>query len=126
MKKTILLSYVSLLLTFALAWFICAQDGEIAAPEESRAVVAPLAQEATDRPDPVQTAGPAETAASATPEPTAEPTGAPIPEAVPEVSPALERLRVKCGEEVYDVETQKYLIGVVAAVLPPPVDTAGR
>lgn len=114
MKKTILLSYVSLLLTFALAWFICAQDGETPAPEESRAVMAPLAQATADRPAATQAAKPAKPSASATP----EPTGVPIPEAAPEAEAAPERLRVKCGEEVYDVETQKYLVGVVAAEMP--------
>lgn len=115
MKKTILLSYVSLLLTFALAWFVCAQDGGIAAPEESRTVMAPLA---TDKPAPTQTARPMAAIVSATPKASGTPTTAPGPEAAPEAEAAPERLRVKCGEEVYDVETQKYLIGVVAAEMP--------
>lgn len=118
MKKTILLSYVSLLLTFALAWFVCAQDKTLSAPEPSGAVMAPLAQATADRPAATQAAKPAKASTSATPKPSAEPTAAPLPEAAPEVSPAPERLRVKCGEEVYDVETQKYLVGVVAAEMP--------
>ncbi len=125
MKKTILLSYVSLLLTFAMAWFICAQDGDVPAPQESRAVMAPLSRDAADRPAPAQTARPTATPASATPEPGAEPepSETPGPEEAPAAEPAPERLRVKCGEEVYDVKTQKYLIGVVAAEMPAAFET---
>lgn len=118
MKKSILLSYLSLLLTFAMAFFICAQDGKSLStrnmePGESAAVMAPLPSAL-----PAPMAPSSEAAPTGTPSPA---DGAEIPDetdaAAAEDRPA-ETLRVKCGDEIYETPMQKYLVGVVAAEMP--------
>lgn len=112
MKKSILLSYLSLLLTFAMAFFICAQDEKSSPsqnqePEESAAVMAPLP---TAPPDAAATPRESPTERMESPASETEETGG--EEKAPEM------LRVKCGDEVYETTMQKYLVGVVAAEMP--------
>ena len=113
MKRTIFAAYLALLITavtsFCLVW---RSGGE-------------------DRPQPEPGTSPSP-AASLTPAPTMEPrpspSPSPSPSPVPSPSPATaaasvslsapERLLVKCGGEVYDVATEEYLVGVVAAEMP--------
>lgn len=100
MKRTIIAAYLALIITlvpaFCLVWS-SEEPGE--QPSESPAPsAAPLRLELSPAPS--------------SPVPVPSPTAAPAAEPVPE------RLLVKCGPEVYDVDMQEYLIGVVAAEMP--------
>lgn len=112
MKRTIIAACFALLITlvpaFCLVWR--AERPALAAP------AATSKPTASPSPDP-----------SSSPKPSPEPTETPVPEpaaATPAAAPeqaamaAPERLLVKCGSEVYEVDMQEYLKGVVAAEMP--------
>lgn len=111
MKKTILLSYLALLISFAAAFFSNAE-----AAHEAETTAPPLVlfeQEA--KPSPTQTpafiSSPAPAAMAAEPESESR---------LPELSapPAAESLLVKDGEQVVEMDMSDYLIHVVAAEMP--------
>ena len=103
MKRTIFAAYLALLITFVTAFCLVWRG-------------------AGAKPQPEPSAGPSP-AASASPAPTMGPSPSPTPIPTPEPpvpaeQAAPERLRVKCGNEVYDVDMEEYLVGVVAAEMP--------
>ncbi len=107
MKRTLIAAYLALLVTFVPAFCLVWRSGG-AAPEPSPAA-APSTLSLRESASPAPAPSPA---ASASPGPS------PTPAVSPAAEPAPERLLVKCGPEVYDVDMQEYLIGVVAAEMP--------
>ena len=109
MKRSLIAAYMALLITLVPAFCLVWGNGDSSSG-------------AWPSPSPGLTAAPAALKASediSDPVPTAHPNPSPSPEAVIAAGePAPERLLVKCGPEVYDVEMQEYLKGVVAAEMP--------
>lgn len=119
LKKTILLSYLALLICFGAAYFVNTAAGADPVPTEGPAAtptvmtLRPAAAEPTSIPEA---------------EPLAEPVYAPEPAAAPEPSPlpaveagmpaAPERIRVRHGEDVIEQNMQDYLLQVLAAEMP--------
>ncbi len=110
MKRTLIAAYLALLITFVPAFCLVWRSGGAGEPGPSPSPAAAprsLSVRETAAPSPAPSP-----AASAAPAPSPEPIVSPAAEPVPE------RLLVKCGPEVYDVDMQEYLIGVVAAEMP--------
>ena len=109
MKRSLIAAYLALLITLVPAFCLVWGNGDSSSG-------------ARPSPSPGLTAAPAALKASediSAPVPTVHPNPSPSPEAVIAAGePAPERLLVKCGPEVYDVEMQEYLKGVVAAEMP--------
>lgn len=109
MKRSLIAAYMALLITLVPAFCLVWGNGDSSSG-------------AWPSPSPGLTAAPAALKASeniSDPVPTAHPNPSPSPEAVIAAGePAPERLLVKCGPEVYDVEMQEYLKGVAAAEMP--------
>lgn len=108
MKRTLIAAYLALLITFVPAFCLVWSVGSTAAEPGSAPALSPAPETLKAAPVSVK-ASP-----SAPPEPS--PSSQPAVSAAPE--PAPERLLVKCGPEVYDVDMQEYLVGVVAAEMP--------
>lgn len=110
MKRTIFAAYLALLITavtaFCLVWRGGGEDGPQPEPASSPAPAVSL----TPAPGPPSAAG-----SGSSPAPSPSPAPAPAPAAA---QAAPERLLVKCGSEVYNVATEEYLVGVVAAEMP--------
>ena len=110
MKRTLIAAYLALLITFVPAFCLvwrsreAAEDGSAPSPAAAPSV---LSVRETALPSP-----------AVTPLDAASPAPSPTPSLSPAAEPAPERLLVKCGPEVYDVDMQEYLIGVVAAEMP--------
>lgn len=109
MKRTIFAAYLALLITAVMAFCLVWRNG------------------GEDGPSPLLTASPMPNADSLATPATVELNSAPVSAtATPNVpvSPSVttqtapSQLRVKCGEEVYDVAMEEYLVGVVAAEMP--------
>ena len=111
MKRTIFAAYLALLITSVTAFCLVWRSGgaDKAQPEPSTSP-APAASQ-PPAPSPLPSASPA-------PVPSPPPTPEPALTAAPAAQTAPERLLVKCGGEVYDVATEEYLVGVVAAEMP--------
>lgn len=111
MKRTIFAAYLALLITSVTAFCLVWRSGgaDKAQPEPSTSP-APAASQ-PPAPSPLPSASPA-------PVPSPPPTPEPASTAAPAAQTAPERLLVKCGGEVYDVATEEYLVGVVAAEMP--------
>lgn len=110
MKRTLIAAYLALLITFVPAFCLVWRSGEAAedGPGPSPAAApSVLSVRETALPSP-----------AVTPSDAASPTPSPTPSVSPAAEPVPERLLVKCGPEVYDVDMQEYLIGVVAAEMP--------
>lgn len=120
MKSTITAAYLALLATLVTAFSLVWSRDELqtALPEGGSGEYLAISRPSiTPQPgtSPALTAPP-ESEAPAEAEPSAAPTEGPAAEAAAFAAP--ERLLVKCGPEVYDVEMQEYLKGVVAAEMP--------
>lgn len=115
MKRTIFAAYLALLITavtaFCLVWRSGGEDRLQPEPGTSPSPAASLTPEPTMEPRPSPSPSP-------TPSPAPEPSPSPAPAAASGSLSAPERLLVKCGGEVYDVATEEYLVGVVAAEMP--------
>ena len=115
MKKTILLSYAALLISFAAAFFSNAEAGygakTTAPPLVLFETAAPPAQNAA--PSPAKTPATSSAPVAIAREPESEST-------LPEVSaaPVQETILVKDGEQVVEMDMSDYLIHVVAAEMP--------
>ena len=115
MKRTIFAAYLALLITavtaFCLVWRSGGEDRLQPEPGTSPSPAASLTPAPTMEPRPSPSPSP-------TPSPAPEPSPSPAPAAASGSLSAPERLLVKCGGEVYDVATEEYLVGVVAAEMP--------
>lgn len=110
MKRTLIAAYLALLVTFIPAFCLVWRSGGDAVPAEPGSSPGPAASRLMA----------AELSSAPSPSPSAlpSPSPSPTPAVAQAAEPAPERLLVKCGPEVYDVDMQEYLTGVVAAEMP--------
>ena len=112
MKRTLIAAYLALIITFVPAFCLIWRSGG-----SSQAGPSPSPAAAPQALGVRETAAPSPSA-STRPSPGPSPSPSPSPSLSQGAEPAPERLLVKCGPEVYDVDMQEYLIGVVAAEMP--------
>lgn len=110
MKRTLIAAYLALLITLVPAF--CLVWSKAPEPEEALSSPSPSPAPTVLRTEHTSTGSAAEATAAPEPSPSSQPVISAAPEPVPE------RLLVKCGPEVYDVDMQEYLTGVVAAEMP--------